>query len=181
MVRCLPRYGKLMQTSRSCYRQRVAGVCRSNRYQAPTGPGPSGGGRGRPRADVLGLGADEPAGALLLEDVRRPTGDPSGGEDRSEEVAVDAQRVEQHGGVELDVGVQPPAGAQGGERTQRLALDPLGKGEPAAGIAGAEAAWHRGAGVLAGGGAGRASSPGRVVPRGCAMPAAAPWRSPATC
>src|SRR4051812_37653555 len=55
------------------------------------------------RADVRGGRADQPALALLLEDVRRPTGHAGAREHRREEVGRNARVVEHHGRPEFHV------------------------------------------------------------------------------
>src|SRR5213080_1799740 len=53
--------------------------------------------RARSRANVGGRRADQPALALLLEDVRRPAGHARAREHRREEVGRNARIVEHHG------------------------------------------------------------------------------------
>ena len=57
-------------------------------------------------AGVFGEGAVEAVVFELLEDLCGPTGGPSDGEDGSEEVGGNFQRVVNGGGVEIDVGVE---------------------------------------------------------------------------
>src|SRR4030095_2814617 len=55
-------------------------------------------------ADVVGAGTDPAVVVVLLDDVGGPAGDAAGCYDRREEIDRDAQRVEERGRVEIDVG-----------------------------------------------------------------------------
>ena len=59
-------------------------------------------------ADVLRGGADQAPGALLLEDVRTPPGNPGAGEHRGEHVRRHLGEVEYDGRPELDVRREHP-------------------------------------------------------------------------
>src|SRR3954454_263178 len=61
------------------------------------------GDRARPGPDVLRGRPDQPALALLLEDVSAPAGDARAREQRGEQVGRDLGRVEYDGRPELDV------------------------------------------------------------------------------
>src|SRR5262245_13824204 len=63
---------------------------------------------GRQRAHVALARPDQAIHRALLGDVREPAGAARRREDRREERAGDAERVEQHGRVELDVRAEPP-------------------------------------------------------------------------
>src|SRR5262245_11452046 len=58
------------------------------------------------RADVGRARAEDPVVGVLLEELRAPAGDPGDGDDRDVELGTDAERGEERGGVEVDVGVQ---------------------------------------------------------------------------
>ena len=58
-------------------------------------------------ADIVRARADEAIVVVLLNYVGCPAGDAADGEDRREEVNVDAQRGVSGGGVEVNVGVDP--------------------------------------------------------------------------
>src|SRR5215472_4877559 len=60
----------------------------------------------RARADVSRGGANQAAGLLLLEIMSAPPGDPAYREGRREGRAGQADRIEQNGSVELDVGAK---------------------------------------------------------------------------
>ena len=71
-------------------------------------------------------GPDQPAGLLLLEDVRRPAAGAGTGEHRGEHVRGDLGEVEDDRGPELDVGLQHPVGPTGPQLGQRRLLERLG-------------------------------------------------------
>src|SRR4026207_969928 len=56
---------------------------------------------------VVGAGADQAVVVVLLEQVRGPARDAGGGDDRSEEIHRDADRVEERRRVEVDIGDEP--------------------------------------------------------------------------
>src|SRR5690606_6776770 len=90
-------------------------------------------------ADVAGGRADEPTGALLLEDVRRPPGRAGTGEHRREHLRRDLGEVEEDGCPELDVGRQHAIWATGVELVEGGLLERRGDLEawgiePAAGL-----------------------------------------------
>src|SRR3546814_301202 len=69
---------------------------------------------------------DQAAGALLLEDVRRPTTGPGAGEHRGEHRRGDLGEVQDDGRPELDVGLQDAVGTTLLELGQRGLLQGLG-------------------------------------------------------
>src|SRR4051794_5572945 len=80
---------------------------------------------------VDGARADQPAGALLLEDVRRPARGARAGEQRRHQLRRHLCRVEHDRRPELDVGGQHAVRLAGGELGQRGGLDGLGHLQPA--------------------------------------------------
>src|SRR3954452_9357070 len=81
----------------------------------------------RPRRGpaVLRGRAAEAALALLLEDVRRPTGDARGGEHRREQIGRPVRVVEDHRRPDLDVGGQDAVGTASLELGKRGLLERL--------------------------------------------------------
>src|SRR5215210_7166426 len=76
------------------------------------------GDRALPRSDVLRRGSDQPPGALLLEDVSRPAGDPGASEHGGRQVGWNLGKVEDNGRIKLDVR---------GDHVVRLSLAQLGQ------------------------------------------------------
>ena len=70
--------------------------------------------------------AESAPGALLLEDVRRPAGDPRAGEHRGSQVGRNLGQVEDDGGVELDVRRDHVVGLVVAERGKRGLLERRG-------------------------------------------------------
>src|SRR6266545_3737320 len=56
-------------------------------------------------ADVGGARAEDAVVGVLLEELRRPAGDAGDGDDRDVELGRDAERGEEGGRIEVDVGV----------------------------------------------------------------------------
>src|SRR5690349_12404567 len=73
-------------------------------------------------ADVGGGGTNQPALALLLEDVSRPAGGAGTGEHRGEQLRWDVGEIEHHRRPELDVSGQHTIGLAGLELSQRRLL-----------------------------------------------------------
>ena len=79
--------------------------------------------RPRRRADVARAGPDQTAGALLLEDVRRPAGDARAREHRRRERRRDLGDVEDDRGPVLDVRLEHAVGRLRAKRRQRGLLE----------------------------------------------------------
>src|SRR5262245_28371967 len=100
------------------------------------------------RPDVVRRRPDQAVVAHLLEDVRRPAGHARDGEGRREELARDADPLEDDRGPELHVGVERAIRLRGAEALERPLLDVESEGDarsPELAGGGAEA---RGARVL---------------------------------
>src|SRR2546423_15082245 len=81
--------------------------------------------RARRGTDVPRLRAEELAGSLLLEDVRRPTRDTGAGEHRRCQRRRDVGDVEHESRVELDVRLERPLGMAALQLGERNLLEPL--------------------------------------------------------
>ena len=100
------------------------------------------------RTDVLRRRPDQPALALLLEDVRAPAGDARAREQRREEVGGDVGVVEHDRGPELDVGGEHAVGLARLQLGERGLLERLGDLEALRADLLRGAAQHAGARVL---------------------------------
>ena len=63
-------------------------------------------------SSIVGFGTDQAVIANLFKDMGCPTGDTADSEGGSKEVGGQANRVEQGGGIELDIGVETSAWLQ---------------------------------------------------------------------
>src|SRR5918996_3412562 len=104
--------------------------------------------RPRPRARVAGGGTDQPALALLLEDVRGPARHPRTGEHRREQLGRHVGVVEHDGGPELDVRGQHAVRLARLQLGERGLLEPLGHLQTRRSDLARRAAQHAGAWVL---------------------------------